>query len=222
MKTFRYALLTCRREMLWFPSALLAFFVVMAWMMGHPDVRFAISRAYLGFFVPLVGGILAAYAVIDDPALELVFSTPRSAVGILLSRFGLVLAVQTACALVFQLFALGMVVDFSPLGGAFGVQLAWVVPTLALSSVSSFATLAGARCATGACVASGIWLVQLLMRSWIMENAAWSYLFLGALEPRNPDLPASRAVLIGGSLLLLTASCRLLLRRERYLGRAVE
>ena len=38
--------------------------------------RFNIVRGYLGFIVPLIGGVLAAYGVLDDPALELRFSTP--------------------------------------------------------------------------------------------------------------------------------------------------
>ena len=92
----KYSWLTYRRDQLWFPLAFLLIFVVIVLMMRHPGVRFSIARAYLGFIVPLTGGILAAYGVLDDPALELRFSTPVRAEQTLLARVGLILAVQAA------------------------------------------------------------------------------------------------------------------------------
>jgi len=114
--TLKYSWLTYRRDQLWFPLAFLALFIVILLIMRHPGVRFSIARAYLGFIVPLVGGILAAYSVLDDPALELRFSTPVRAEQTLFARLGLILAVQAACALVFQLFLGVLGVDLSPLG----------------------------------------------------------------------------------------------------------
>src|SRR5690349_21611879 len=98
----KYSWLTYRRDQLWFPAAFLALFILILLIMRHPGVRFSIARAYLGFIVPLIGGILAAYSVLDDPALELRFSTPVRAEQTLMARLGLILAVQMACALVFQ------------------------------------------------------------------------------------------------------------------------
>jgi len=213
----RYAWLTYRRELLWFPGALLGFFVVMAWIMRHPDVRFAIARGYLGFFVPLVAGILAAYSVLDDPALELRFSTPLRPSQILVGRLLLVLAVQTAGAFVFQLLALGMGVDFSPLGSILAVQRAWIVPTLALAAIGVTGSLAAAQCATGAFLAGAVWLVQLLMKGWLLANGRHLYLFMGVLEPHHPDLLASQGAVLAASLVLLTFGWALLHRRERYL-----
>src|SRR6185295_5535283 len=69
--SLKYTWLTYRRDQLWFPLAFLAFFIVAVVVMRHPAIRFSLARAYLGFFLPLIGGILAAYAVLDDPALEL-------------------------------------------------------------------------------------------------------------------------------------------------------
>ena len=213
----RYAWLTYRRELLWFPGALLAFFVVMTWMMRAPDIRFTIARAYLGFFVPLVASILAAYAVLDDPALELRFSTPTRPVQILLTRLAIILGVQAAGAFVFQLAAAAMGVDFSPLGGLVAVQLAWLVPTLSLSAVALGGSLAAAHGATGAFLAGATWLVQLLMKGWMLANARHLYLFMGVLEPSHPDLRASQGALLVTTLALLVLSWALLHRRERYL-----
>ena len=213
----KYSWLTYRRDQIWFPLAFLALFVVIFSILRHPVPRYSIARAYLGFIVPLTGGILAAYGVLDDPALELRFSTPVRAEQTLLARMGLVVAVETACALVFQLFVGALGLDLSPLGGLLGVQLVWFLPTLALAALGSAGALAGAQTAMGACLAGAVWLVQLLMNSWFKQNARSVFLFLGVLVPGHPDLGLNRLVLFAGSTALLLASWALLRRQERYL-----
>lgn len=213
----RYAWRTHRRELVWFPVAFWAALIVILLMMRAPDIRFAIARAYLGFLVPLVGGILAAYTVLDDRALELRFSTPTTAAETLLTRFALMLGVQTACALSFQLIALAVGVDFSPLGNVASVQASWLVPALSLGALGTTGALAGAHAATGAFLAAAVWLVQLLMKSWLLANAPSVYLFMGVLEPGRPDLLKSQLILILMSAALMTLSWRLLHRQERYL-----
>jgi hypothetical protein len=213
----KYSWLTYRRDQLWFPLAFLALFFVIVLILPNPGVRFSIARAYLGFIVPLVGGILAAYSVLDDPALELRFSTPVRADQTLLARLGLILAVQGACALVFQLFVGALGVDLSPLGGLFRVQLVWFLPTLSLAALGCAGALAGAQTAMGAFLAGAAWLIQLLMNSWLKLNARHVFLFLGVINPGHPDLAANQCVLFAGSLVLLLVSWALLRRQERYL-----
>jgi hypothetical protein len=72
MKRFslRYLLLTSRFDQLWFPLAFWALFIVIGIIRG-PEYILDTSRTYLGAVIPLIGGILAAYAVLDDPSLEL-------------------------------------------------------------------------------------------------------------------------------------------------------
>jgi hypothetical protein len=213
----KYSWLTYRRDQLWFPLAFLALFFVILLILPHPGARFSIARAYLGFIVPLVGGILAAYSVLDDPALELRFSTPVRADQTLLARLGLILAVQGACALVFQLFVGALGVDLSPLGGLFRVQLVWFLPTLSLAALGCAGALAGAQTAMGAFLAGAAWLIQLLMNSWLKLNARYVFLFLGVIVPDHPDLAANQCVLFAGSMALLLISWALLRRQERYL-----
>ncbi len=213
----KYSWLTYRRDQLWFPLAALAIFLVIVLMMRHPEVRFSLARAYLGFIVPLIGGILAAYSVLDDPALELRFSTPVRAEQTLLARLGLILAVQAACALVFQLFAGALGIDLSPLGNLFGVQLVWFLPTLALAALGCAGALAGAQTVMGAFLAGAVWLVQLIMNSWLRLNARPLFLFLGVIAPGDPKLALNQFVLFAGSMALLLVSWALLRRQERYL-----
>ncbi len=213
----KYSWLCYRRESLWFPAAFLALFVVILAILPNPGLRYGIARAYLGFIVPLIGGILAAYSILDDPALELRFATPERPEATLAARLGLILLVEAVCAAGFQLFARALGVDLSPLGGFLSVQAVWLVPTLALISLGCAGSLAGAQSVTGAFLVGGVWLVQLLMKSWFVANARELYLFLGVFSPDSPALVANRFVLFAGSLGLLGLSTVLLRRPERLL-----
>jgi len=213
----KYSWLTYRRDQLWFPLAFLALFILILWVLPKSAARFSIARAYLGFIVPLIGGILAAYGVLDDPALELRFSTPVRAEQTLMARVGLILAVQAACALLFQLFVGALGIDLSPLGGLFRVQLVWFLPTLSLAALGTAGSLAAAQTAMGAFLAGAAWLIQLLMNSWLRLNARSVFLFLGVIVPGHPDLAANQCVLFAGSMALLLVSWALLRRQERYL-----
>jgi hypothetical protein len=218
LKAFwKYAWLTYRRDALWFPPAIWALFVVIVSIMRHPAVRFNIARGYLGFIVPLISGIMAAYALLDDPALELRFATPVRAGQTLLAPLGLIVAVQTACALSFQLFLLAIQVDLSPLGGLLGVQLAWLLPALSLIALGTAGSLASAQSSLGAFLVGAVWLVQIMMKSWLEANAKYLHLFLAVLVPRDPDLALNQCVLLAGSVVLLSFSWALLHRQERFL-----
>jgi hypothetical protein len=213
----KYSWLTWRRDQLWFPLAFLALFFVILLILPNPAARYSIARAYLGFIVPLIGGILAAYSVLDDPALELRFSTPVRAEQTLAARLGLILAIQAVCALVFQLFVAALGIDLSPLGGLFRVQLVWFLPTLSLAALGCAGALAGAQTVMGAFLAGAVWLVQLMMNSWLKLNARSMFLFLGVLAPNDPNLALNQIVLFVGSMALLLVSWALLRRQERYL-----
>ena len=215
--SFKYSWLTFRRELVWFPVSFLAVFVLIMWMMRGADIRFAVARGYLGFLVPLVVGIMAAYSVLDDPALELRFSTPVGAMETLTTRLALIFGVQTACAVAFQVIAVAMGVDFSPLGNTLSVQAAWSIPAISLAALGTTGALLSTQCATGAFFAAAVWLVQLLMKSWFLANARAAYLFMGVLEPNSPDLVRSQLIQCAASVVLMIISWRLLHRQERYL-----
>jgi hypothetical protein len=69
----------------------------------------------------------------------------------------------------------------------------------------------------GSFLAGAVWLIQLMMNSWIKLNARYLFLFLGVIDPRHPGLAVNRSVLFAGSLALLVVSWALLRRQERYL-----
>lgn len=222
MKRFslRYLLLTSRFEQLWFPLSFWVLFVIVTFLRGQTYVLDT-ARAYLGAVIPLGGGILAAYAVLEDPALELRFATPVSSLQTLLERLLPTFLVQAGFALAYQLFALAFFkADFSAIFTTWGsLQLAWLMPTLSLMALGCFSAMLATRATTGALIAGMVWLVQLVARSWFAGDKIGQYLlvYMSSFMLDHPALHANRLVLLATSFLLLLASWALLQRQERYI-----
>ncbi len=220
MKHFslRYSLLTYRLDQLWFPLGFWALFVIVSLFL--PDKLTTVARGYLGFVVPLMGGILAAYAVLDDPAIELRFATPVPASRMLLERLGMILGIQAISAWAFQLFCLAMGVDLAVLGSWWGgVQLAWLVPTLALMALGVTGALLGAQPMGGALLVGVLWLVELLFRAVFAFHKVARY-FLFFMRASYPDcdwLTSNEIAVVVWTALLLVAAWALLRRQERYI-----
>jgi hypothetical protein len=217
--SIRYTALSSGLEQLWFPAALWVLFAIVALVVNGSDRLLAAARAYLGCAVPLTAGVLAAYSVLDDPALELRFAAPVPAWRTLLERLGLTLAVQAICAGAFQALVVAIGGNLSILGNWGAVQLAWLVPCLALMATGCAGALAGRRPATGALAAGLIWLVELIARGSLVRSdwARYLLIFMGALIPDHPDLRANQWTLLALCVALFVAASMLLRRQERYL-----
>ncbi len=219
MKSFslRYSLLTYKLDQLWFPFGIWALFVIISLIM--PDTLPTIARGYLGVATPLIGGILAAYAVLDDPAIELRFSTPIAAAWILVERLGMILIIQAISAWAFQVFCLAMGVNLALLGGTWGVQLAWLVPTLALMALGISGALLAAQPMGGALLVGVLWLVEIILRGWFVSDTIGRYflVFMRAAYPETAWLAWNEIAVAGWAILLLIASGALLQRQERYI-----
>ncbi len=220
MKHFalRDSLLTYRLDQIWFPLGFWALFVIVALLL--PDKLILVARAYLGFVLPLMGGILAAYAILDDPAIELRFATPVSAARTLLERLGLILVIQLISAGAYQLFCLGMGETLAVFGGGwFDVQLAWLVPTLALMALGLTGALLAAQPMGGALLVGLLWLVELILRGWLADHhiARYALVFMRAAYPELAWLTANEMGVLSWTGLLLVAAWALLQRQERYL-----
>ena len=220
MKSFslKYTLLTYRVDQLWFPIALWVLFVITSLILSDPSQDADIALAYIGTVVPLIGGIMAAYAILDDPALELRFATPIRAAQILLERTALIFLIQAICSLGFMFFANNIGVDFSSLGDWLAIQLAWVIPTITLISLGIFGSILGTQTMIGAFVVGIVWIIQIIIRDGMaFNNWKFFYVFMGALNPEHPDLISNQIALLAlsGSFLLL--AWLLLHRQERYI-----
>jgi hypothetical protein len=175
--------------------------------------------SFLGFVLPLMGGILAAYAILDDPALELHFATPMPAWLSILERLGLVLAILTVGAISYQAYAALIGIDLGELGNLAYRQLAWLVPGLGLMAMGCAGAFALAQTTSGALLVGMVWIVELIARSWFASDpvARYFFLFMGVNTPRSPALPANQAILLGIIALLLFATDKAFKKQERYI-----
>lgn len=217
--SIRYLLLTARFDQLWFPLAFWALFIILTFIRGEQYILDN-ARSYLGAVIPLVGGIMAAYAILEDPALELRFATPIRTVQTLLERLVPTFLIQTLCALTFQMFTLALGADFSSIYPAWvDVQLAWLIPTASLSAFGCFTALIAVQPTTGALLTGMLWLVELVARSWFAAGKVGQYflVFMSPLMIDHPALRANQLTLSVLSLILILASWMLLHRQERYI-----
>lgn len=216
--SIRYLLLTSRFDQMWFPLAFWALFIIIGVIRG-PEYIFDTTRAYLGAAIPLIGGIMAAYAVLDDPALELRFATPISAAQTLVERLVPTFLIQALGALSYQGFALLLNIDISPIGGWGDMQLAWLIPTLALMALGCLSSMLAAQTATGAVLTGLVWIVQLVARGWFAEATVGKYLliFMSPLMADHPALRGNQATLALLSIVFFFLGWRIFHRQERYI-----
>lgn len=220
MKRFslKYTFLTYRLDQLWFPLAFWAFFVLLTLLLNEQEQNFDIARAYIGVAVPLIGGIMAAYAILDDPAIELRFATPIRAAQILFERTVLIFIIQAVSALAFILFALLIGVDFAPLGSALELHLSWIVPTIALIALGTFGAILGAQTMIGSFLVGLVWIIEVIIRDAMAVNGwKYAYIFMGILSPEHPDLVSNQIALFAISAAFLFFTWLLLHRQERYI-----
>jgi hypothetical protein len=157
---FRYQLLTYRLDQLWLPGALWALFAIVSALMRANSNYFDIATAYLGFVLPLIGGIMGAYAILDDSALELQMTTPRPIWAFLLERLGMIFVIQALAAISFQIFLAAIGVDLARLGGLLARQAVWAIPCLTCITLGSALSFILAQSLPAAMVTALLWLAQ--------------------------------------------------------------
>jgi hypothetical protein len=214
-----YHLRIYRREQFWLPAALVVFFSLFVAIFPGEANSLNFSRAFIGFVLPLLAGLLATAAITDDPALELELASARPVWQLLAERLGLLLLLVAATAAAFQVYLAVMGVDMSRLVSLPLRQLAWLVPSLALMGTGSLAALVFRQSTPGALFTALIWLAHLILRGVLLQSNWARYLFLFTIPtvPDSPYLAANQLTLLALSLALALAACWLLTREERYL-----
>jgi hypothetical protein len=218
-RTFSYRLKTLRLDQVWLPFSFMALFMIIGIVCDDGQKYYDLTRIYLSTVMPLVAGILAAYALLDDPTLELKFAAPLSMTQLLLGRLGLILAIQLATAAGMEVFAVLAQVDLTVFGNFWQLQLVWLVPCLTAMTFGSFMALLGAAPMSGAITVGLVWIVQAILHSFFAGDriAKYFFLFMGGLDPANSSLFWNRVTLVGLALAFLLAGLMLLRRQERYL-----
>jgi hypothetical protein len=219
MTPWRYTLLTLRLDLLWLPGGLWILFALVT-MFKHANGQvFEEAAGFFGFALPLIAGILASSAVLDNPALELHFAAPRPAWRVLLERQGLLMTLIAVAALTFQIYLLALNVDMSRLGLPINRQLAWLLPTLALMELGCVGAFILKQSMGGAMLVGVVWILQLIGHEWFMryDMTRRLFIFLNAYAPEHPDLFANQIVVLIFSVILFVLAWALLKQQERYL-----
>lgn len=217
ISSYRFKLM--KLDQVWLPFSFWALFAIVGIITREQDKFYDLTRIFLSVVLPLVSGILSAYALLDDPALELKFAAPVSTNRLLLERLGAIFFIQMVLAFAFEGYAWLMHTDLSPLGGFWQLQLVWLVPCLATMMLGSFVSIAGASSISGAVTIGLLWILQAILHSLFAANSITRYVFwfMGGLNPGNPFLPWNQSVLVVLSLVFLVVALRLLHRQERYI-----
>lgn len=215
-----YHLRIYRLEHLALPAGLWALFaLIVAFMRLDGGRVYEMANAFLGFVLPLLAGILAASAIVDDTALELQLAAPRAPWQTLLERLALLLGIVALAAAAFQAYLAVMGVDISVLGNLAVRQLVWLIPSLALMGLGSLAALVSVQGTGGALMVGIIWILQLILRSWFAASrwARYIFLFMGARQPDSPYLAANQLCLAALAILFVIGASFMLKQEERYL-----
>jgi hypothetical protein len=217
--SIRYSLLTYRLDQLWLPAAFWGLFAIMALFFRGEDRVYDIARGLVGGILPLLGGIIAAYAVLDDPALELQFATPIPAYRTLLERLGLTFVIIAITALSYQLFLLALGIQLSRWVDPLVFQFTWLAPSLVFLALGTVAAFAFANSISGAMLVGLVWIVELIARDWFVADRWLRYVmvFMALIVPGHPDLGANLMILLALAALLFVAAWVLLKKQERYL-----
>lgn len=216
--TWRYSLRAHLAGQLWLPAAIWALFLFLVFTQLDYNAK-EIAVTFPVVVMPLLAGITAGYALLDDPALELQLASPVSAARMLLRRVGGQLAIVTVLVVLFQLVCAAAGLDLSSYGSLFMRQVFWIVPCLTLSALGSALTLAFSQTTPAVLLISILWLLQLILRHWIIDHNPVRYLFLftGLFFPQHPSANAIQLSLLGVTAALFIISWLLLQRQERYI-----
>ena len=215
----KYSSRTYQANQIWLPCILTALFMLVIGLFSKYLRPLEVSSAFTGVVLPLMGGTMAAYSTLDDPCLELHFSTPRSALTMLMNRFILILSVLSICSVVFQIFVHQIGLDLSSFGSIWQRQLNWLIPCLGYTSIGFFAAYTSTQSNSGAIAVGLVWILQVVAREWFLMTpiANLFFMFTGALYPLASTISASQSAIWILSVAFLGASWRFLLRQERYI-----
>lgn len=213
-----YQSLAYSRDQLWLPAGIWVLFAIIAALLPN-DRSHQIAAGFLGVALPLLAGMMAGAAILDDPALELQFAAPWRARRILLDRLGVLLGITTVGALSFQIFLVAAGVNISPYGGLVQRQALWLTPSLAMLGLGSVVAMATAQSTTASMLVGIVWLAQLLLRHVMMQSnwARYLFLYVGLFDPQGDYLLANNLCLAVLAGLLVALAWRALERQERYL-----
>jgi len=191
---------------------------------AHDDVAKGLLLL-LEFGLPPVAGLLAAYLVTGNPALELHLTLPRSYAALTWLRL-LLLTLWCALAAAVTSAAISSAGYWIAPQAEPRRQLIWAAPMLWFIATGALLSLLLRSRVASSAVLGMVWLGELFLRAYFLQKAALQkvYLFLtletvpGASAPASAYWLTNRLALLATAALFLVGVAYLLRRGEALLG----
>lgn len=168
----------------------------------------------VALLLPILTALSAAFLFSpeDEPALELLLTTPRPLTWILLERLTALFLWQGSVGLVASLFVASLS------GESIAVNIIrWLPPLICLSVLAVCITLATRRAIYGVLLVSLLWLVFFIFGDFIVLQWPFTWPFHIYLQPDQVEYGLNRLFLLLGSTGLIVFSAPHLLRDEERL-----
>lgn len=218
MIRIKYTFQAFQKDHFWLPIAITGLFMII--VIFIPEInKYNSARSFLGFILPLITGGLSSYALLQDDALELQFTTKQSMWKFIFERLGIILVVIVLTSSVFQTYIAMSGISLSPLGGLLQRQLVWLVPCITTLVLGCAASLLTKSSSGGFAFTGTLWITQLLLRGWFIRQPVWRnfLLFYGVMDPFGKPLVTNQITLTVISIILLALSHYLITKQERYI-----
>ncbi|MBG0785211.1 MAG: hypothetical protein H0S79_08920 [Anaerolineaceae bacterium] len=214
----KYSFQALNKENFWLLPAFAGLFLLITALVG-PDQKVTVGRSFLGYVLPLLTGGLSAYAFLADSALELQFSTKRSAARMIFERLGVVFGITVVFGILYQFGLSALGVSLSSWGGILFRQFIWLIPCFTTLTLGAMASLLARNPHGGFAFIGGLWIIQLVARGWFALDPIFRniFLFYGAMDPTGELRLLNQIVLSTISLVSLWLTHSLLKKQERYL-----
>jgi hypothetical protein len=191
---------------------------------AHSDVAKGLLLL-LEFGLPPVAGLLAAYLVTGNPAIELHLTLPRSYAALMWLRLLLLTLWCTLAAVVTSASISAAGYWIAPQTEP-RRQLIWAAPMLWFIACGALLSLLLRSRVASSAVLGMVWVGELFLRAYFLQNAALQkvYLFLtletipGSSAPASAYWLANRLTLLAMAALFLAVVALLLPRGEALLG----
>lgn len=182
-KTWKFAWKFSFKATGWLLALIAGVLLVVRLLISLSDLRLGISTfASFEMIIPLVAGLHAAllFAPDDEPALELLLSSPRPTVYLIYERLAALVLLQGALALVLS----GLAVLLEPGTSLFEVIVRWLPVAVCIVGLCMAATIYARRTAFGVLAAIGLCIAMAIGREAILPVFPDLWFMVFYVDPR--------------------------------------
>ncbi len=217
-KKIKYNLQIFQKDLFLFPIAFMALFLLITALMND-NTQASIARSFLGFVLPLIASGLAAYAYLEDKALELKFTTNQKSTTFIAKRLSVILIVIILTAFIFQagLKILNITVPIQV--SWLYTQMSWLIPSLFAITLSGVISLLANSSNLSFSLMGGIWILQVVLRGWFANNSVLKYIFYfsATMNPGTQDAYLNQLTQTSLIVVCIILTIFLIKKQERYI-----